>query len=449
MKFKYKIKGLGSIKEAEIDIAPFTLIAGKNNTGKSFATKSLYCILEALNDDYVATLLAKLYVRIRSKFFEFSNELHKPALIDNKFFDFFEEHYLKLLDDILRQVQNNDEIILKIFVNDLKNALMRIEDYIEKRKKVQKFKGIIQSIREIESITKQIIDISEEPIKYIVKAIDKNLNINFKNNFEITSFSSILNIDNKKHKLLLDIGNIGKIEIDSNLEQLEFSLSRDGVKKIQQLSNVIYIDSPVYAKLMKLLSGKTYLSDLLGNDKFLKDYPLYVDRFYTFLEKKYIDKPEFLHLSNKIQKIINGKLKIDNNKNINFIYQNKNIPISLTAMGVTNIGIVDMLIRNNSINKGSFLIIDEPEVHLHPEWQVEFVNILYDIAKAGANVIITSHSIDIVKAVELLSKNDSENIAINKMPYTKEFQNKTIEEKIGDILDDLNSPYYRMYMDGL
>ena len=118
-------------------------------------------------------------------------------------------------------------------------------------------------------------------------------------------------------------------------------------------------------------------------------------------------------------------------------------------MGVTNIGIIDMLIRNNSINKGSFLIIDEPEVHLHPEWQVEFVNILYDIAKAGANVIITSHSIDIVKAIELLSKNDSENIAINKMPYNKEFQNKTIEEKIGDILDDLNSPYYRMYMEGL
>ena len=135
--------------------------------------------------------------------------------------------------------------------------------------------------------------------------------------------------------------------------------------------------------------------------------------------------------------------------NINFISKNGNFPISLTAMGITNIGIIDMLIRNNSINKGSFLIIDEPEVHLHPKWQVEFVNILYDIADAGANVIITTHSIDIVKAVELLAKKDDKNIAINRMPYSPKFKNKTIEEKISDILNDLISPYYKMYMEGL
>lgn len=446
MKFKYKIKGLGSIKEAEIDIAPFTLIAGKNNTGKSFTTKSLYCILEALNDDYVLTFLAELYVKIKGKFFEFYNSLSNPALIDKKFFDFFENEYLKLLDNIIRQLQNNDEVILKIFGSDLEIALMKIEDYIKKRKEVRKFKNIIQSMIEIKNITKQIINISEDPIEQIVRAIDKNLDVNFKKNFEITNFESILNIN--KQKFQLEIENIGVISLNKEFNKLSFSLNRDGIKQIQKLSNVIYIDSPIYTKLMKSLTKKTIL-DVLDDSKFLKDYPLYIDRFYNFLEQKYIQKPDFLHLSDKIQQIINGKLEIDNNKNINFIYQGKNIPISLTAMGVTNIGIIDMLIRNNSINRGSFLIIDEPEVHLHPEWQVEFVNILYDIAKAGANVIITSHSIDIVKAVELLSKNDSENIAINKMPYSHEFKNKTTKEKISNILDDLSSPYYRMYMEGL
>jgi len=448
MKFKYKIKGLGSIKEAEIDIAPFTLIAGKNNSGKSFTTKSLYCILEALNDDYVLNILFKLYNEIRINFFNFLDNLKNPAKMDTEFIEYFRTNFLEMLQKIMLETRSHNEDVLPIFVDDLKNSIDIIEEYISKRKSLKKFKNLVAVLQEIKNIAKEILKITENPTKIIIRSIDKNLNINFKKNFEITSFSSILNMDSKKRRLLLDIENIGKIEIDSNLEQLEFSFFRDGVKKIQQLSNVIYIDSPVYTKLMKLLSRKT-LFDLLDDDKFLKDYPLYIDKLYTFLEKKYIDKPEFFDLSKKIQKIINGKLEIDNNKNINFIYQNKNIPISLTAMGVTNIGIIDMLIRNNSINKGSFLIIDEPEVHLHPEWQVEFVNILYDIAKAGANVIITSHSIDIVKAVELLSKNDSENIAINKMPYTKEFQNKTVEEKIGEILDDLNSPYYRMYMEGL
>ena len=448
MKFKYKIKGLGNIKEAEVDIAPFTLIAGKNNSGKSFVTKSLYCVLEALNDDYVLNVLFKLYNKTRIKFFEFLDNLKNPSKVDIEFIEYFRTNFLEMLRNILKiEIENED--ILTIFVDDLKDNINIIEDYISKRKGLKKFENLIIILQDIKNTVEEILKITKNPKKIIINSIDKNLNINFKKNFEITSFSSILNMDSKNPKLLLDIENIGKIQIDSDFEQLEFSFFRDGIKRIQQLSNVIYIDSPVYTKLMKLLSRKIPLSDLLDDDRFLKDYPLYIDKFYTFLEKKYIDKPEFFELSKKIQKIINGKLEIDNNKNINFIYKNKNIPISLTAMGVTNIGIIDMLIRNNSINKGSFLIIDEPEVHLHPEWQVEFVNILYDIAKAGANVIITSHSIDIVKAVELLSKNDSEDIAINKMPYSKEFQSKTIKEKIGDILDDLNSPYYRMYMEGL
>ena len=80
------------------------------------------------------------------------------------------------------------------------------------------------------------------------------------------------------------------------------------------------------------------------------------------------------------------------------------------------------------------------------------IKILYKVAQAGANIIIATHSIDMIKAVELLIKQDEDAkklISLNKMPYKNNFMNLSQEEKIEEILTDLSSPFYKMYMEGL
>ena len=44
-----KVKNFGKIDEAEIDIGNFTVLAGANNTGKSFVLKLLYSLLSPMN----------------------------------------------------------------------------------------------------------------------------------------------------------------------------------------------------------------------------------------------------------------------------------------------------------------------------------------------------------------------------------------------------------------
>ncbi len=126
------------------------------------------------------------------------------------------------------------------------------------------------------------------------------------------------------------------------------------------------------------------------------------------------------------------------------------MPLSLTAMGISNLGLIDLLLRNNIINKGSFLIMDEPEVHLHPEWQVTLANILYKIAKQGANIIIATHSLDFLKQFEVLLKDENENasdiIAINNMPFDEEFTKLSELEKVYTVLDDLSKPFYDLHI---
>ena len=161
---------------------------------------------------------------------------------------------------------------------------------------------------------------------------------------------------------------------------------------------------------------------------------------------------EKIFLNTNIKELMNLMVK-SSHKNFFVVDKNNNIiPISLTAMGIANLGLIDLLIRNNKISKGSFLIIDEPEAHLHPKWQIAIAKILYKIAKAGTNVIIATHSIDFLKAIEIILKEDNKSnkiIAINKLPYDENFYDGDSMERMNNIMVDLSNPYSELYFEGI
>ena len=45
-----------------------------------------------------------------------------------------------------------------------------------------------------------------------------------------------------------------------------------------------------------------------------------------------------------------------------------------------------------SLPRGDLLIIDEPESHLHPEMQIEFIRFLASVVRSGVRIIMTTHS---------------------------------------------------------
>ena len=46
--FKFNFKKLGPIKEGSVTLAPFTIICGRNNVGKTYISHAIYaCLLEA------------------------------------------------------------------------------------------------------------------------------------------------------------------------------------------------------------------------------------------------------------------------------------------------------------------------------------------------------------------------------------------------------------------
>ena len=59
---------------------------------------------------------------------------------------------------------------------------------------------------------------------------------------------------------------------------------------------------------------------------------------------------------------------------------------------------------NDFINKNTLLILDEPENHLHPKWQIKFAELLVTLAANGLFIVVSVHSPYMIEALERFSE---------------------------------------------
>ena len=83
--------------------------------------------------------------------------------------------------------------------------------------------------------------------------------------------------------------------------------------------------------------------------------------------------------------IVGGKFSYDESrKSIVFMKDNMSILPLNTASGIKSFGVLQMLLEGGFIDANRPLIWDEPENHLHPEWQIEFAKVIVQIYKFAA-----------------------------------------------------------------
>ena len=77
------------------------------------------------------------------------------------------------------------------------------------------------------------------------------------------------------------------------------------------------------------------------------------------------------------------------------------------ATGIKSFAILQMLLKNGFIGKETMLILDEPESHLHPQWIVEYANLIVLLQKQlGTKFFIATHSTDMVSAIRYIAEKE-------------------------------------------
>ena len=162
-----------------------------------------------------------------------------------------------------------------------------------------------------------------------------------------------------------------------------------------------------------------------------------------------ISQPRVLNRSNKyfknIKNIINGEVFYDSSKD-DIFYKKDGLPNKLemtqTSSGIKMFGFFQILILNKTLIPGSVLILDEPEVHLHPKWQLEYAKFIVSLVKGNIIVLVNSHSPYMIEAL----KRYGTEAEIQKDFYlaTKKGQQSVIKDvttNISPIFEQLSEPF--------
>lgn len=413
-----KLKNIGMLKEAELSLNSLTLIAGENDNGKSTVGKVVFCIIKAINrykEDLQESKEHKLNEKFNNLFFFIRNLLvHNPIL--------------KNTDDIYFLIEDESDIDEKLLNLDRLIALFKNNTQIDEK-----------TIQKIEKTLEEIYTIRNEP-ENINKYIESALNKVFISEFD----SSILLDGEEEGEITLLENKLELIKIKVTKENKIFLLS--DIEPIQ-IKDATFIESPLILNnhdlLIKSQSGlnlnKRNIERLGIPYTTLHTKDLF-DKLKKISFSLFFDDDFEENILKEIQQIIDGNIIYDSQKR-DFIYSKgqKNISIKNTASGIKSFGILQLLLLNGVLNKNSILILDEPENHLHPIWQLKYAKLLVIFAKNGITTLIASHSPYMIEALKRYS--DIEDLGEVTNFYLAENSIILPKDRLSDIFRTLEEPF--------
>ena len=146
----------------------------------------------------------------------------------------------------------------------------------------------------------------------------------------------------------------------------------------------------------------------------------------------------------ELNKVCDGSLVRQESGILSFIsnFDGREISIANLSTGLKTFTIIKTLLLNGYLEEKGTLILDEPEIHLHPEWQIVLAKIIVLLQKEyKMHILISSHSPYFIHAIEVYSK--KEKINNPKFYLTQENKNGLISMK--DVSANLEPIYNLLY----
>ncbi|MGE4293007.1 MAG: AAA family ATPase [Desulfovibrio sp.] len=172
-------------------------------------------------------------------------------------------------------------------------------------------------------------------------------------------------------------------------------------------SDAILIETPVVWQLFDTFQGITaHNSDPSYTDTASRiKFPYSLFNVYQCLNGSVpgnlVDSKSSL---SRIECLAHGRLVFSEGKP-NFRRNDKEFPIQSVATGIQALAILQRLLELGLAVNHRLLILDEPEVHMHPKWQLEYAKLLVSMVdELGMSVLMTTHSPVFVEAMEFVGK---------------------------------------------
>lgn len=415
-----KIKNIAKIKEAEVNIDGITVIAGENNTGKSTIGKLLFSIFNSMNN-----MDKKIEREKENKVYNIINFLLQSNSIQNPISSSgnrvrFNVLSRKIAEYIIEFIQNESNENFENYVE----GIIKNDTYLNDNINLESF------IEECAVSVSDIFNISDK--KVMTEVITRWFNRVFEEQVSPLNDSddeSEINLFIKENEINFVFKNNICVEWDSGLNILH---------------EAFYIDNPF---IIDYMSGrlrtqyKTTDSHLIRHlIRHLSDEEenIYEGAFDAVMAK---DKLEDIY--NMLGDIIDGEF-IENKVGEYYLKLNnydKPINIKNLSTGLKSFALIKRLLENGSLKEKDVLILDEPEIHLHPEWQLIYAQMIVLLQKEfDLTMIITTHSPYFLDAIDVFTTKYKISDRVNY--YLSENDGEV--SYLSDVTDNIDAIYKKL-----
>jgi len=366
---KIQVKNLGILDQAEFELGDLTIICGGNNTGKTYATYALFGFLSTWRDLFVI------------------------EIDDNKIEELLADGVTRL--EIQDYVMQANQIIAhgcEAYVKQLPNIFAASSE---------RFKDTwFQVVIDIENINlkpafERKMSTTNAELFLITKKADS------------TELVVTLLVEKEKVKIPMDVL---KLVIADALKEIIFGVlfPRPFVTSAERTGAAIF----------RLESNHLFINLKSSGDKkvpFFEDY----NADYAFPIKKNIDftgsletiskkrsfiTESYLQILHDFRDISDGDYTITPNGQLYYMPKgNKQVKLSMAeaSSAVRSLLIMGFYLKHEA-QPGDLLMIDEPELNLHPENQRRVARLLARLVNIGIKVFVTTHSDYIIKELNTL-----------------------------------------------
>ncbi|MEQ9000484.1 MAG: AAA family ATPase [Coleofasciculus sp. B1-GNL1-01] len=371
---KIQIKNLGVLKQAEFTLGDLTIICGGNNTGKTYATYALFGFLYSwrqifsieIDPDKIEQLLAEGAARIDiTEYIEQAQQIVLQGCQD----------YTQQLSKIF--ATSADRFKETEFHVNLDTKHIQLNSRFERR--------MSTASSDIFSMTK-----SEESTELVITLL----------------------VEQEKAKIPVDI--IERIIADA-LKDIIFAqlLPNPFIASAERTGAAIFRKELNFARnrlLEEMGQADQQINPIEILFKDYEDYALPIKTNVEFTRKleSLVKKSSFIvdnyaDVLSDFADIIGGEYSVSRNDELYYQPKGKRVKLAMdeSSSAVRSLLYIGFYL-NHEAQPGDLLLVDEPELNLHPENQRRIARLFARLVNLGIKVFITTHSDYLIKELNTL-----------------------------------------------
>lgn len=369
-----KLKNLGPLISAEFKLSNFTIICGHNNSGKTYATYALYGFLKSWRNVIKIPIKQNVIVQLLEE---------GSAVVD------LNEYTSQVVGYLRQGCKDYSNMLPEIFASS-KEKFQESSFEIElEQGEIDTQKRFDQTVSTIKSNLFRLVKEETSNELVITLLVTKN-----NRQMPVTGIQTIISQSIKE----IMFGSIFPSPFIASAERTGSAIFRKELNfsRNRLLEEMSKIDKDTDPFSLLLKSYQDYALPVKDNVEFTR-------RLEEISKKDSMIKEIHTNLVSYFDEIIGGKYTVTRNDELYFQPKGSKVKLSMDESSSAVRSLLDIGFYIKHIAQvGDLLIIDEPELNLHPENQRKIARLLAILVNVGIRVFITTHSDYIIKELNLL-----------------------------------------------